>query len=269
MNEIVALLTRHGAAVVFAVAFLEQIGAPVPAIPVIIVAAAVAANTGGSLSVLVILAVAGALIADTIWFFLGKRHGYRVLGFLCRISLSPDSCVRKTETFFDRWGMLSLIFSKFVPGFSLIAPPMAGALPQMTWRRFAAYDTAGALIWAGASVAAGVLFRRAIDRLLDSLAELGNWALIVLGSALAIYLLYKWWERHRFYKQLRLSRIAVDELRERISSGGPVVILDVRSPAAQKRDPQRIPGARMTQAEDLDATLAGVDQHQEIVLYCT
>ena len=269
MQQILTLLGRHGAAVVFVIAFLEQIGAPTPAIPVFIVAGAWSARDASSFLWLLSLIVAGSMIADTIWFFLGRKQGYRILGLLCRISLSPDSCVRKTEDFFERWGFRSLLFAKFVPGFSLIAPPLAGALPGASYARFFFYDVIGALTWGVSSLTVGVVFRGAINPILEGLGELGDWALIVIGGLLALYLSWKWIERHRFIRKLRLARITVDDLRQRMHGGEPPVVLDVRSESAQKREPHRIPGALLVQPEMFDEVLADVATHREIILYCT
>jgi membrane protein DedA with SNARE-associated domain len=269
MHEILSLLTRHGAAVVFVVAFLEQIGAPVTAIPVIIIAGAVAATTGGSFAYLLGLSIGGALLADGIWYVIGRRYGTRVLGILCRVSLSPDSCVRQTESFFDKWGLHSLIFSKFVPGFSLIAPPLAGAMRRSRFASFLLYDTIGALLWAGASLLLGYLFRNAIDRVLDTLASLGGWALVLLGAAIALFVAHKWHQRRRFYRSLRLARISVDELRSRMQDDRQLVIVDVRTPTAQKLAPVRIPGALIATSEEIEEALRDVDRGREVVLYCT
>ena len=269
MSEILALLARHGAAVVFVFAFLEQIGAPVPAIPVLIVAGAVAAAEGSSIAWLVFLAVAGALIADSIWFLLGRRYGSRVLGLLCRISLSPDTCVRQTETFFDRWGFPSLLFAKFVPGFSVVAPPLAGALPGATYGRFLLWDSAGALIWSGISIGVGILFHDAIEQVLQALADLGGPALLLLGIGLAAFIALKWWERRRLFRTLRMARISAMELHERMDAGAPLVVLDVRNAVAQRADPARIPGALMLSAEEIEERLAHLESDREIVLDCT
>ncbi len=269
MHEILALLARHGAAVVFLFAFLEQIGAPVPAIPVLVVAGAVAATGGTSVMPLLALAVAGALLADTIWFLLGRRYGSRVLGLLCRVSLSPDSCVRQTETLFGRWGFPSLLVAKFVPGFSVVAPPLAGALPHSTWRRFLVWDAAGAIIWAGASLGAGVLFHGAIEQVLDALESLGGTALLILVLGLAAFIALKWWERRRLFRKLRMARISPRELEERMRGGGPVVVLDVRHEAAQRADPARIPGALIVSPDEIEERLGRGEPDREIVLYCT
>ena len=269
MNEILDLFTRHGATVVFVVAFLEQIGVPVPAIPVMIVAGALAVNNDASVVRLLFLAVAGSLIADTTWFFLGRKYGNNVLAFLCRISLSPDSCVSRTEKFFDRWGLRALMFTKFIPGFSLLANPLAGSLPNGTYWRFLFYDIIGAVLWSGAALGVGALFHNAIDRVLDALLVLGNWALILIGSIAALFILFKWLERKRFYRALRLARISVGELHQLFSSGLSVVVFDVRNPSAQKRDPKRIPGARAVMSDQMDAALENISTDEEIVLYCT
>jgi hypothetical protein len=191
------------------------------------------------------------------------------MGFICRVSLSPDSCVRKTEDFFDRWGLRSLVFSKFVPGFSLIAPPLAGALPAFRFRQFIVFDLAGSIVWAASALAAGVVFHTAIGSILDRLAALGNWALFILGALLLLFLAFKWYDRRRFYRRLRLARIPVEELRERIENGTPIVILDVRSTTAQTRDPRRIPGALLVQPEQLEERLRDIAPDEEIALYCT
>lgn len=269
MQQILLLLGRHGAGVVFVIAFLEQIGAPVPAIPVIIVAGGVSAAAGHSILWLFSLAMAGALIADSLWYFLGRRYGYRVLGFLCRVSLSPDSCVRRTETFFTKWGFQSLLVAKFIPGFSIVAPPMAGTIRSSGYLRFILWDAAGAAIWAGSSLAVGVIFRHAIDRTLNALAELGTQALLLIFLLLALFVLFKWWERRRFFQFLRMARITPEALRERMATGPALVILDVRSAAAQAAEPGRVPGALMLDPDDLESRLEAIPRHEEIVLYCT
>ncbi len=139
MSTLIHYLVRYGVSLVFLNVFAEQIGMPVPAVPTLIVAGALARNGRmSSTHTILIAAVAASLIADWIWFLLGRRYGYRILRTLCRISLSPDSCVRDTEARFERWGMKSLLFAKFVPGFSTVAPPLAGASPLVAGARPAA-----------------------------------------------------------------------------------------------------------------------------------
>ena len=269
MVRLIHYLVRYGVSLVFLNVFAEQIGAPVPAVPTLIVAGALARNGQmSSTHAILIAAVAASLVADWIWFLLGRRYGYRILRTLCRISLSPDSCVRDTEARFERWGLKSLLFAKFVPGFSTVAPPLAGAGKRGT-AAFLLYDGVGALLWAGASVAVGRLFHRQIAEVLTKLEDLGWRALVAVGSALALFILFKWWQRARFLKQLRIARVSVHELKEMIEGDEQPVVLDVRTPSSQDRDPRRIPTAIVAHAEEIDATVAAISPDREIVLYCT
>src|SRR6266540_5623939 len=204
MSTLIHYLVRYGVSLVFLNVFAEQIGMPVPAVPTLIVAGALARNGRmSSTHTILIAAVAASLIADWIWFLLGRRYGYRILRTLCRISLSPDSCVRDTEARFERWGMKSLLFAKFVPGFSTVAPPLAGAGKRSTLA-FLLYDGVGALLWAGAAVGAGRLFHHAIAEIVHYLENLGVWAIVVLVAALALFVLVKWAQRAHFLRQLRI-----------------------------------------------------------------
>jgi hypothetical protein len=208
------------------------------------------------------------VIADWIWFALGRRYGYAILKTLCRISLSPDSCVRETEANFERWGLKSLLVAKFIPGFSTVAPPLAGATKRSTLQ-FLLYDGAGAFIWAGAAVAVGRLFHHAIGRILDYLENLGGWAFVIVLLLLAAVVAVKWWQRARFLRGLRMARITVHELKELIDRGDQPVVLDVRTQAGRKRQPTTIPGAIVADADEVPSRVSSVPTDSEIVLYCT
>src|SRR5216683_3540661 len=179
MHRLVHLVVVYGVPLIFLNVFLEQLGVPIPAVPTLIVAGALSREHRMSSTHVLMASVFASLIADWIWFALGRHYGYRMLRLLCRISLSPDSCVRETESKFERWGLKSLLIAKFVPGFSTVAPPLAGAAKKSTFA-FVIYDGIGALIWAGSAVAAGRLFHRAIDRIILALENLGGWALVIL-----------------------------------------------------------------------------------------
>jgi len=165
MTKLVQYVIRYGVPLVFLNVFAEQLGVPIPAVPALVVAGALTRDGKMSSTNVLIAAVIASLIADFVWYALGRRYGYRILKTLCRISLSPDSCVRDTEARFERWGLKSLLIAKFIPGVSTVAPPLAGAA-RASWTAFLVYDGIGALIWAGAAVAAGRVFHRAIDRVL-------------------------------------------------------------------------------------------------------
>src|ERR1051325_3158437 len=218
MVRLIHYLVRYGVSLVFLNVFAEQIGAPVPAVPTLIVAGALARNGQMSSTHVVVASVIASLIADWIWFLLGRHHGYRVLRTLCRISLSPDSCVRETEQRFERWGLKSLLIAKFVPGFSTVAPPLAGAAKRST-AAFLIYDGIGALLWAGSAVAAGRLFHRQIGYVVDRLENLGGWAIAIVAFALALFVAVKWMQRAQFFKQLRMARISVDDLKSMFDRG--------------------------------------------------
>src|SRR5713101_7608805 len=203
MKGFVGYVARHGLPLVFANVLGEQLGLPIPAMPTLIVAGALAVERNFRASQALLLAVLASVIADLVWFFLGRRHGFRVLRTLCKISLSPDSCVRQTTALFEKWGMPSLLVAKFIPGFSTVAPPLAGAIGARL-APFLLYDGGGALLWAGAGLAVGMVFHKAIDRGLELLASIGSGALSVLGGALLLFIAAKYWQRRRFYRALRL-----------------------------------------------------------------
>jgi membrane protein DedA with SNARE-associated domain len=268
MQTLVDYLIRYGTPLVFLNVFAEQIGLPIPALPTLIVAGALARSGRMSFTHLLLFALLGSVIADYFWFRLGRSQGYRILRTLCRISLSPDSCVRDTEALFERWGLPSLIVAKFIPGFSTVAPPLAGAMQSST-AAFLLYDIAGTLLWAGSGIAVGALFYRVIDRALLALESLGWWGAGTIAVILGLIILIKWLQRIRFYRQLRGARIAPAALRELLDEGRRVVILDVRTGSVRKRDPRRIPGAIVAEPNEIEQRLEGLPPHQEIVLYCT
>jgi membrane protein DedA with SNARE-associated domain len=268
VSKIVALLARHGTPLVWLNVFLEQIGVPIPAVPTLVVAGALSRDGKMSSTLIIVGSVIASLIADWIWFVLGRRMGYRVLRILCMLSLSPDGCVRDTEAKFERWGMRSLLLAKFVPGFSTVAPPLAGATGQST-ASFLLYDGMGALLWVGASVAAGHVFHRAVDRVLLTLENMGGWAVVVLGTALALFVIFKWAQRTRFLKKLRLARITPHELLALLEDDPPPIIIDVRSASAQKRDPRRVRHALVIPQDRIAEHVAHLPRHREVVLYCT
>ena len=268
MHELFLHVARYGLPLVFANVFLEQLGLPIPAIPTLVAAGALAAEGKLSGPVLILLAIVASLLADAVWFLLGRKHGYRILKTVCGISLSPDSCVRQTESLFERHGLRSLLFAKFVPGFSTVAPPLAGAVGA-GFAPFLLFDGGGALLWAGSGLLAGHVFHRAIGRVAELLEGMGFWALIAAGAALALFVAWKWWQRRRFYRFLRMARISVDEVRRLIDEGRNPVIVDARSQASFVRDPRHVPGALRIVLEDLDRQVAELPMNREIVLYCT
>lgn len=267
MRHLVTYLLRYGLAVVFGNVFLEQLGAPIPALPTLIVAGSMV--HGGQMALLPVLAMALAatLLADSIWFAAGRWQGHRVLRTVCRLSLSPDSCVRGTEDLFERAGMPSLLYAKFIPGYSTIAPPLAGAMNKSVLS-FLFWDGLGGLLWLGSGLLAGFLFHHAVDQVIQHLEDLGFWSGVVIAAALALVVLWKWWQRRRVQKILRLARIPVAELKRLMDAGSSPIVVDVRNRSSQLHDPRRVPGALKMTIDEIDAHLGELPRDREIILYC-
>ncbi|RDZ27405.1 rhodanese-like domain-containing protein [Lysobacter silvisoli] len=262
MDLLLHLIESYGLLVVFAAVLLDQGGLPVPAYPPIIVTAAVAVDRGESLAAIALVATAAALLADWLWFLGGRRFGNALLRLMCRLSLSPDSCVLSTRGAYARWGAPSLILAKFVPGFAAVATTLAGDTGTST-RRFLLFDGLGALLWASVAVAVGAVFHEAVNEVLDRLEALGHYALPVLLALIAAFVAYKWLRRQWFLRQLRMARISVSELYALIAEGRVPTILDVRR-AESRAASGWIPGAVFV-ASLADAP-RGMDE--EVIVYC-
>jgi len=266
MNHLLDLLQYYGLAFVFINVLALQAGFPVPAYPTLIVTGALAARGNYSLAALLATAVGASLIADLGWYSVGRRVGGPVLRTLCKISLSPDSCVRQTESIFARWGAQSLMVAKFIPGFASVATAMAGVLRVPLWR-FVPADAIGATLWSGVAIALGYIFRNAIDDVLAVLQEMGKIGLMLIVLAFAAYVFWKWLQRRRFIRQLVMDRITVDEVRRLIDEGNIGMVIDVRSPMAQEIT-GRIPGAVTVDPQNMTFDLVAVEPQSEVVVYC-
>ncbi|MDR6858213.1 VTT domain-containing protein [Variovorax guangxiensis] len=267
MNDLVALLSAQGAAVVFLATLATRLGAPVPAAPFLIVAGGLA--VGGQLSFIAVLlaAVLGNILGDGAWFLAGRRWGYRVMRFLCRISLSADTCVRRSESILGRWGGLSLIAAKFVPGVSVVAPPMAGAL-GMSNTRFMAYETLAALIWSLGFLALGGLFHGAIQDVLAVMSSVGLTATLVGTLLLAAFVAWRYRER-RIARQVEdIEHVEVGALREALAVGARLMVVDLRSVETRKIDDRAVPGAVGITYGELDDRLAELQAERELVVFC-
>jgi membrane protein DedA with SNARE-associated domain/rhodanese-related sulfurtransferase len=266
--HLASLVGQYGLLIVAVNVLLAQAGLPVPAMPTLVFAGAAAADGRLDAPRLFMVAVAACLAADCGWFWIGGRYGIRVLKTLCRISLEPDSCVSNTQTRFERWGTKSLVIAKFVPGLSIIAPPLAGAM-RVGWLRFAAPSSAGAMLWVGTGLGAGMLFHAQIGLMFGWARRVGVAAAYGFAALLLVYLAFKWWERRRFLALLRMTRISVSELYELIGAGAAPVIIDVRSTTARVLEPRFIPGALHVTLEDVGSRLVGLPRDREIIVYCT
>jgi membrane protein DedA with SNARE-associated domain/rhodanese-related sulfurtransferase len=263
-----SLITNYGVLVVFGNVLVDQIGLPIPAVPTLLFAGGLAADGKLSAPAVFAVSVLACLIADLGWYVAGRYYGSRIMKMLCRISLTPDSCVSSAESRFERWGLRTLLFAKFVPGLDLIAPPLAGA-SRIGWVSFVIFDGIGSALWVAAVLGGGLLLRSQIESLLAQVQRVGLAAGLILGALLLTYIAYKWWERRRFYRTLRMARISVDELYRLIDEGAAPVIVDVRSHGAIKRDPKRIPGAVVMPLDAPESEVTSLPRDRDIVLYCS
>lgn len=268
MRELLEFLARHGSIVVFVFVMAEQLGAPIPAVPVLLAAGALAGLGRLDLGMSVFAALAACLISDSLWYFLGRVKGQSVLRLLCRISLEPDSCVSTSRYWFRRLGVWTLIVAKFIPGLSTVAPPMAGLTFMPLWR-FLWSDSIGSMLWSGLFLALGFFFRHQLELIADSALALGSRLGVILAVLLAGYIGYKYWQRRRFIKSLRVARVTAEEVRAMIDRGEPIAIVDLRPEEEVTRDGMRIPGAIWIERSELPQHHERIPRDRDVILYCT
>src|SRR5438046_3929957 len=266
MDHLIALIQQYGLGFVFLNVLALQAGLPLPAYPTLMVAGALAAAGGTPVYQLVGVGVLGALIADTGWYSAGRSFGMRILSTLCRVSLSQDTCVRQTESIFQRFGPASMLFAKFVPGFGSVATALAGAIKLRYWT-FVLFDAVGAALWVGVGVGLGFLFRDAISDVMAKLASLGKYGMMLIIAGFVIWIAVKWWHRYLFVKQLRMDRVSVDELKQMLEEKKVQALVDVRSALTQAAT-GRIPGALAIDMRKIEDSFKGVPADGEVILYC-
>jgi len=258
-------LIQHGLSFLFAAIFVEQLGIPLPAFPWLLAAGALGA--AGKLNPALALAttVLACVLADGIWFQIGRYRGIQVLGLLCRISLEPDSCVRRTQNVFTRYGLRGLLISKFVPGLNTVAPPLA-AMAGVPFTRFLLVDATGSLIYGVVLIGLGYAFSSQIDQIGSAISQIGGQALLLLIAFAAAYIAWKFWQRQRLLNELQTARISVDELRKKLDAGEQPVIIDIRSGAELQIDPAIIRGAVHVEFEQIENH--PMPPGREIIVYC-
>lgn len=262
MDQLLHLVTAYGLLVVFVTVLLDQGGVPVPAYPVIVVTSALATTNGESTWPILAVATVATVLADWTWFTGGRLWGNRLVRLMCRLSLSPDSCVLRTRGAFAKYGIASLIIAKFVPGFAAVATTLAGQSGTRT-RTFLFFDGIGAALWAGGAVVLGIVFHDAVDELLADIADLGHMALPVLLGLVAAYVAWKWWRRRRDLRKLQMARVSSDELAQLLASGNAPLVLDVRAEVDRLRTGW-IPGAVFASTVEDAAT----HPHDSVVVCC-
>jgi membrane protein DedA with SNARE-associated domain/rhodanese-related sulfurtransferase len=261
-------LITYGAPIVFVAVFLEQIGLPLPAVPLLLAVGALSATGKFSLSLGLGITVLACIIADMIWFYLGRYRGHRVLRLLCRISLEPDSCVRRTQNVYTRYGLKGVFVAKFVPGLGTVAPPLAG-MSGVGVGRFLLADGLASLLYGGCFIGLGYLFSNQIERIAEALASVGGGAVGLVLGLLAAYIGFKYWQRQRILRELRMAKITAAELRQKQDAGEDLVLLDLRPGAELDLDPAIIPGAIHLAVEEVERRHHEIPRDREVIVYCS
>jgi membrane protein DedA with SNARE-associated domain len=264
VKSILHLVIGHPYLVLLGSGFLERIGAPLLFSPVLVGAGALAAGGQLRFDVAVWIALATCVIGDTLWYEIGRKKGDRVLSLLCRISLEPDSCVRRSKVFFEKSSNRTLIFSKWLPGVSHVVPAVAG-LSGIEREHFFATNTAGSALWIIALMLAGYL---PVERLHVASAVgpiLFEGSLLVLALNVGI----KYMQRRQFLNELYKSRITPQDVLLMLDAGEKIVILDLRHPLDSVADPRTLPGAIRVLPNEVTSRADRLPKDEEIILYCT
>jgi len=267
VNSQVQDIIHHGYLWLFLAALLERLGLPLLVTPVIIAAGAVAGMGDMNLLWVIGAATLAAELGDAAWYELGRARGSSVLRLLCRISLEPDSCVRKSEDAFARHTTSSLIYSKFLPGVGRLAAPLAG-LAGLSRRRFLLVNALGTLLWAAGSALIGFIPARKlpIDVLLEQTA---GWLLLALLLAAVANIIWKYVQRQKFIRSLWISRISAEDLKIAIDRGERPFVIDLRHPLEFITNPRTVSTAIRISPDELPQRHAEIPRDREVVLYCT
>ncbi|MFZ6752739.1 VTT domain-containing protein [Undibacterium sp. Dicai25W] len=256
---------HHSTMLIFCNVLLQQLGIPVPAVPTLMLNASQAKSLlalGGMSAA----AVAASLIADQVWYQAGKIFGYKVLKLLCKMSINPGSCVNQTEARFVKWGMWSLVFGKFIPGFSIVAPPVAGAL-GMSRAKFLIASAIGAALWSGLALLAGYALQAQISASVEILAEHGIQIATVFSVILVSWLGWKVWQKKRFEHLANIPHISVQELAELSEKKTPFQVIDLRSQALIN-ETGMFPQALVRNVNKVGENLEHLPEQQLIITFC-
>lgn len=268
MNDTLQFLVNHGYIVLFGAVLAQQLGLPLPSTPFVVAAGALARSGQLSFGVTIFVAFCAAMIADLVWFEIGRRRGARVLQFLCRISLEPDYCVRRTENTFARHGAKTLVVGKIVPGISVLATPMAGVY-GLAPSRFLLFDGLGILLWIVTFELLGYVFSDQLEIVIAYASRFSGLLIVLFVGGLAAYVSWKYVQRRRFLRSLRVARITPEQLKAELDSGVEVLIVDLRHAIEDEAEPRTLPGAMRLPAEKLEERGEELPHGKSLVLYCS
>jgi membrane protein DedA with SNARE-associated domain/rhodanese-related sulfurtransferase len=261
-------LLIYGYLLLFAWVLVEQFGIPLPATPVLLAAGALSAEHQLNFSLAFLVSLSASLIADSSWFLIGRRYGHRVLRLLCKLSMEPTMCVRRTTDSFGRRRRVTLMIAKFVPGLATLAPPVAGQ-NGMGFASFLLFDGIGATLWIGLLLALGRFF----GDLLKRDPSLLNWAGRFSGALLVLgiigFFLVRLIRQRMELKELRAARLEPEELKRQLDAGSQTYIVDLRHPLELLADPFTLPGALHFSPDTLAARHLEIPRDRDVVLFCT
>ena len=271
MHDFLSLIAHHGYAVVFVVVLAEAVGLPVPAAIALLAAGAAVASGALRAPVLLLVAVIGMLIGDSLLFVLGRYMGWSLLGWLCKLSANPETCImRSAESFYKR-GKLTLVIAKFIPGVNTMAPPLAGSM-LMRPMLFFQLDLAGALLYAVAYATLGFLFRDFLVAITRGFQTAGRAVEMVFLVGLLAYILYRirLYRRHSVYRVV--PRVQVEELARKLASEdgeAHPILVDVRSHGYYDPNAARIKGSIRVEPNNLAEEIKNLPKDKDIYVYCT
>src|SRR5271168_615194 len=258
---------------IFLWVLVEQIGIPIPSIPVLLTAGTLSATHRVNLLYVTLAMLTACLISDSLWYHLGRRYGNSVLKLLCRLSFEASTCVSKTEGYFNRRGSVTLLFAKFVPGLSTVAAPIAGQT-GMSYPRFLAWDLGGSLIWGETFILAGYFFGDLAKKSAPFFAWLGHFAIFIFAAMVLGFVAHRVWKQRKFLQQVREMRLEPAELKEMLDSAEkngttPPFIVDLRHPLDYLPDPRVLPGALRVGPNEIKQHSEIIPRDRDVILYCT
>jgi membrane protein DedA with SNARE-associated domain/rhodanese-related sulfurtransferase len=262
------ILLTYGYLLIFVWILAGQLGIPMPATPVLLAAGALSAEGQISFVLAFLAGVVGSLAADSTWFYVGRKHGHHVLRLLCKLSMEPTICVRRTQDSFGKRRQVTLMFAKFVPGLATLAAPVAGQ-NGMDFGEFLFFDGIGVAAWVGAELIVGRLFGDALRRDPSLLNWAGRFsgALLVLG--VLAFIVARYYRRRMVLKELVAARLEPEELKRQLDAGEAIFIVDLRHPLELLPDPFTLPGALHFSPDSLAARHTEIPRDRDVVLFCT
>jgi len=268
-----AFFIHYAYLILFLWVLVEQVGIPIPSIPVLLTAGTLSATHRIHHSYALLAVLAACMISDSMWYALGRRYGASVLKLLCRLSLEASTCVSKTEGYFSRRGPVTLLFSKFVPGLSTVAPPIAGQI-GMPYSRFFLWDLAGSIVWAETFLLAGRFFGDVAQKSTRFFHWLGHFAFAIFVLMVIGIMAYRILKQRKFLQQVRELRLEPTELKAMIDQANeqgntPPFIVDLRHPLDYLPDPRVLPGALRIGPNEIRQHSEIIPRDRDVVLYCT